>query len=63
MVIIRVGRVSCVVRFGSGMMGMLVVVIVMMVVMVVEVKNIQKLKDLFLRMKMVMKYTDTFRVM
>jgi len=31
-VIIRVGRVSCVVRFGSGMMGMLVVVIVMMVV-------------------------------
>ena len=32
MVIIRVGRVSCVVRFGSGMMGMLVVVIVMMVV-------------------------------
>ena len=31
MVIIRVGRVSAVVRFGSGMMGMLVVVFVMVV--------------------------------
>jgi hypothetical protein len=35
-VIIRVGRVSAVVRFGSGMMGMLVVVFVMVVVMVVR---------------------------